>query len=108
MRCCYHNVESGIASHRHAPDSQTTDDILRRAELLNKEGDFEVLSVQVGLRPGRKGGARVEIESLDGLVVCHTYGHSGAGCQNSVGSANKVVQLLEKWFQETEVGENKP
>lgn len=50
----------------------------------------------------------MEIESLNGLVVCHTYGHSGAGCQNSVGSANKVVQLLEKWFQETKVGENKP
>jgi D-amino-acid oxidase len=94
------------------PDLQTTDDILRRAkewapELLNKEGEFEVLSVQVGLRPGRKGGARVEIESLDGLVVCHAYGHAGAGYQNSVGSANKVVQLLEKWFQETKIGESK-
>jgi hypothetical protein len=91
-------------------DPQTTQEILHRAkewvpELLNKEGEFEILSVQVGLRPGRKGGARVEIESLDGFVVCHAYGHGGAGFQNSVGSANKVVQLLENWFQETEISE---
>jgi D-amino-acid oxidase len=87
------------------PDQETTKEILRRArewapELLNKEGEFEVLSEQVGLRPGRKGGPRLEIETLDGLVVCHAYGHAGAGYQNSVGSANKVVQLFEKYFQE--------
>jgi D-amino-acid oxidase len=90
-------------------DPQTTDEILRRAkewvpELLNKNGEFEVLSSQVGLRPGRKGGARVEIENLDGFVVCHAYGHAGSGYQNSVGSANKVVRLLEKWFRETKTG----
>ena len=85
-------------------DPQITDEILLRAkewapELLNKEGEFEVLNVQVGLRPARKGGARVEIESVDGYVVCHAYGHSGAGYQNSVGSAKKVVRLLHEWFQ---------
>jgi D-amino-acid oxidase len=90
-------------------DPQTTEEILRRAkewapELLNKNGEFEVLSVQVGLRPGRKGGARVEIESLNGAIVCHAYGHAGAGYQNSVGSANKVVGLLEKHFQDGKSG----
>jgi len=91
------------------PDLQTTEEILCRAkewapELLNEKGEFEVLSVQVGLRPGRKGGARVEIENLDGVTVCHAYGHGGAGYQNSVGSANKVVQLLEKHFGEVKSG----
>jgi D-amino-acid oxidase len=94
------------------PDPQTTEEILRRAkewapELLNKNGEFQVLSAQVGLRPGRKGGARVEIESLDGVIVCHAYGHAGAGYQNSVGSANKVVRLLEKCFQEAKSGLSK-
>src|SRR5262249_34548060 len=47
------------------PDPATTDEILRRAkewapELLNDKGEFEVLGVQVGLRPARKGGAKVE------------------------------------------------
>jgi glycine/D-amino acid oxidase-like deaminating enzyme len=91
------------------PDLQTTEEILRRAkewapELLNQKGEFDVLSTQVGLRPGRKGGARVEIENLDGIVICHAYGHAGAGYQNSVGSANKVVKLLEEHFQEAGSG----
>jgi glycine/D-amino acid oxidase-like deaminating enzyme len=83
------------------PDPKTTEEILRRAkewapELLNEKGEFEVLSQQVGLRPGRKGGARVEIEEVGKFVVCHAYGHAGAGYQNSIGSANKVVGLLQK------------
>jgi glycine/D-amino acid oxidase-like deaminating enzyme len=95
----------GIGDWNAEPDPQTTEEILRRAkdwapELLNKNGEFEVLSVQVGLRPGRKGGVRVEIENLDEIVVCHAYGHAGAGYQNSIGSANKVVRLLEKHFRD--------
>ena len=79
-------------------------------ELLNWKGEFEVLSEQVGLRPGRKGGARVEIEELEAgeLVVCHAYGHAGAGYQNSIGSAQKVVRLLGEFFGEsTKVAEAK-
>ncbi|KAE9366356.1 nucleotide-binding domain-containing protein [Stipitochalara longipes BDJ] len=88
------------------PDPKTTEEILRRAkewapELLNEKGEFDVLNEQVGLRPGRKGGARVEIEELDGFLVCHAYGHAGAGYQNSIGSANKVVGLLKKHFGES-------
>jgi D-amino-acid oxidase len=85
------------------PDSKTTRRILENAkkwapELLNAKREFDVVSVQVGLRPGRMGGARVELEELGGFVVCHSYGHAGAGYQNSVGSARKVVKLLHKHF----------
>jgi D-amino-acid oxidase len=88
------------------PDQKTTEEILTTAkewapELLTKDGEFEVLSEQVGLRPARKGGARVEIENLDGYVVCHAYGHAGSGYQNSIGSANKVVRLLDNLFNGT-------
>ena len=50
------------------------------------------------LRPYRKGGAWVEVEHLeeDGIVVIHAYGHGGAGFQNSIGSANKVLRLLRE------------
>ena len=49
-------------------------------ELLNEQGSHEVLKVGVGLRPGRKGGARVELEQgTDGPVIAHAYGHAGAG-----------------------------
>ena len=48
-------------------------------ELLGEDGEFGVLAVQVGLRPTREGGPRVELEVLDGKLVIHEYGHSGAG-----------------------------
>lgn len=71
-------------------DEKMTQSILDRCrpiapELLNVNGDFEVLSVQVGLRPSRKGGPKVEIETVDVAgkgapkFICHNYGHHGAG-----------------------------
>ena len=49
-------------------------------ELLGENGEFEVLSVQCGLRPGREGGARVAKETVERrFKVVHSYGHAGAG-----------------------------
>ncbi|MCJ1282259.1 hypothetical protein MMC26_001582 [Xylographa opegraphella] len=49
-------------------------------ELLAKNGEFELLGVQVGLRPARKGGPCVAAEVLGGgELIIHEYGHSGAG-----------------------------
>ena len=82
------------------PDEQTTREILEGCkalapELLGVDGEFEVLKVQVGLRPSREGGARVESEVVDGRWrVLHAYGHSGAGYQNSVGVARKLLRML--------------
>lgn len=91
------------------PDAETTGEILRRAkrwapELLDGQGEFKVLGEGVGLRPGRWGGPRVEVEEVGGRVVCHAYGHAGAGYQNSVGSAGTVVRLLGEWFRNMEKG----
>lgn len=67
-----------------APSDEVTREILGRCkrwcpELLDERGEFEVVSVQVGLRPEREGGPRVEVERVGGRVVCHAYGHAGAG-----------------------------
>ena len=49
-------------------------------ELLGDNGEFEVLSAQCGLRPGREGGARVAKEMVEPrFKVVHSYGHAGAG-----------------------------
>lgn len=49
-------------------------------ELSGQDGKFEVLSVQCGLRPARKGGPRVEHELVgEDILVVHAYGHAGAG-----------------------------
>ncbi|TAQ85753.1 hypothetical protein B7494_g5938 [Chlorociboria aeruginascens] len=89
-----------------AVDEELSGEILARVrsegmagELLRK-GEFEVLGTQVGFRPGREGGPRVEVEKenegkVEGVWVLHSYGHAGAGYQNSVGCAEKVVHLIE-------------
>lgn len=64
-------------------------------ELLNEQGEFTMIGTGVGLRPGRKGGARVELERMDDLIVVHAYGVAGAGYQNSIGLARKVLRLLQ-------------
>ena len=49
-------------------------------ELLDAKGEFEVLSAQCGLRPGRQGGARFAKEMIERrFQVVHSYGHAGAG-----------------------------
>lgn len=73
--CVYRNKEV---------DKKTTEAILRRAkvlgpELMNAEGEFDVVSEQVGFRPSREDGPRVELAEIDGKRVVHSYGHSGAG-----------------------------
>lgn len=85
-----------------AVDQDVTKAILDRCSrivpelLTGPEGGFEVVSVQCGLRPGRKGGHRMEKEAVAGKKVVHAYGHSGGGYQNSVGSARLVVELVNE------------
>lgn len=102
-------------AHNHSPipDLALTSRILTRIkdlhladELLTGPGEsFEIISEQVGFRPGRKGGPRVEVEDGDGIVerkgkvdglwVVHSYGHAGGGYQASIGCAEKVVGLVQ-------------
>jgi glycine/D-amino acid oxidase-like deaminating enzyme len=90
------------------PDPEISAGIIERCRNVwpdLKNAEIEVLSEQVGLRPGRKGGVRVEVEKVgisDGVVVevIHQYGHAGAGFQNSIGSARKVLHLVEQICEE--------
>lgn len=60
---------------------------------------FDVVQSRVGLRPGREGGTRVELEKLDkGRTVVHNYGHGGFGYQCSWGCSMEVVELVNKAF----------
>lgn len=82
-------------------DKEITSKILERGkencpELLGKDGQFEVLRVNVGRRPARKTGVRIEVEERKDGVVVHQYGHGGGGVQNSYGSAVLAVRLLDK------------
>ena len=89
------------------PDERETEWLLREGRSVapdlfkGEEGRGEVVGVNVGLRPSRRGGARVELEMLEtGEVVVHQYGHDGAGYQNSIGSAEKAIGLLGNFWEQ--------
>lgn len=83
-------------------DPEITSKILERNSYLVPElqtgpdGGFEIISVQCGLRPGRKGGPRMELEHVGEKKVVHAYGHASGGYQNSIGSARLVVRLVDE------------
>ncbi|KAH7076066.1 hypothetical protein FB567DRAFT_152343 [Paraphoma chrysanthemicola] len=97
------------------PDEWITKGIIERCRNVwpeMRDSGIEVVATQVGLRPGREGGVRIEVENvdveLDGRVnerkgkengtvrVVHQYGHAGAGYQLSLGSAGKVVRIVKE------------
>ncbi|TGO16970.1 hypothetical protein BTUL_0022g00720 [Botrytis tulipae] len=100
------------------PDHELSSRIIQRLkdigwaeDLQNEKGEVEVLDTYVGFRPGRKGGARVEVEGrnsgrivegdgkgrakkVEGVHVIHNYGHGSGGYQCSIGCAEEVVELV--------------
>lgn len=82
-------------------DEKLGNDILKRCcELcpeLGRPEDLQVIAKNVGLRPSRKGGPRIEIERRTwSIPVVHCYGHSGAGYQSSWGTGERVLELVQK------------
>jgi len=70
-----------------------------RPEIASGNGiaGLSVIRHAVGLRPARKGGVRLEKETLDGsTTIVHNYGHGGYGYQSSYGYAAGVVELVSE------------
>ncbi|KAF7300704.1 Nuclear export factor [Mycena chlorophos] len=98
------------------PRPETTLDILKRGFSLcpelappevraQREATIEDLTPLIieegcGLRPGRKGGIRLEVEWVRNVPVVYNYGHGGYGYQSSWGSATLALELLEKALAE--------
>lgn len=81
--------------------NEDTEGLISRArvlypELVSPEGNIDIVKVNVGFRPGRKGGSRVECERIDGLKIVHAYGIAGMGYEASVGMSQHVLQLLHE------------
>jgi D-amino-acid oxidase len=57
---------------------------------------LSVIRHGVGLRPGRKGGVRIEKEKIGDLWIVHNYGHAGWGYQGSYGCSERVVELVKE------------
>lgn len=62
-----------------------------------KTGELDILRINVGFRPARNGGVRLEKEDLDtgtGKVsIVHCYGFGGSGVEMSWGAAEKTAEL---------------
>ncbi|KAJ1033406.1 hypothetical protein NDA13_001397 [Ustilago tritici] len=60
--------------------------------------DIDVVGVNVGLRPARRDGARLEraLQDIDEVKVIYNYGYGGAGYQASWGAALDAKQLVEE------------
>ena len=64
-------------------------------EFVTKVQDFEVVCDNVGRRPFREGGTRIEVEHLsERQCIVHAYGSGGRGYELSWGIANEVAQLV--------------
>ncbi|ODV88052.1 hypothetical protein CANARDRAFT_193881 [[Candida] arabinofermentans NRRL YB-2248] len=94
-------------------DEDQVDRILARAskyapELIDPElgnnTELEIVRKQVGFRPARTGGYRIELDETtiitttsdnnDKTPVVHCYGHGGAGYQSSWGSSELVTRII--------------
>ncbi|KAF2813020.1 FAD dependent oxidoreductase [Mytilinidion resinicola] len=81
-------------------DLEFAEDIMRRCcalcPELGKPEELQVISHGVGLRPSRKGNARIEGEQRGSVLVVHNYGASGAGYQASWGMAARGVDIAKQ------------
>ncbi|KAF6822734.1 putative FAD dependent oxidoreductase [Colletotrichum plurivorum] len=85
-----------------AVDLDLRDDILRRVHEHassvfkgNKVENVEIIRHNVGFRPARMGGVRVEKERIGGQNVVHAYGVGGGGYVFSFGVARAAGALVD-------------
>jgi D-amino-acid oxidase len=76
------------------PDQIIADETVARAAVATPAvADAAVLGIEVGLRPGRPNGVRLEAEHVGSTTVVHNYGHDGSGVCWSWGCAADAVAL---------------
>lgn len=79
------------------PRDWDSDALMARGRVLFPElmcdGKFRVARVNVGFRPARRGGSRVEVERSPYGPVIHAYGLGGMGYETSLGVATHALKL---------------
>ncbi|GME76551.1 unnamed protein product [Ambrosiozyma monospora] len=70
--------------------------------LLNFKGELDIVREQVGFRPGRVGGPRIELDQKwthdNGVALIHNYGHEGSGFLASWGSSARVLNATNDFL----------
>ncbi|WP_255947899.1 FAD-dependent oxidoreductase [Streptomyces odontomachi] len=95
-----HSCILGGTADENAWDETPGDEVSARirrrcTELDPRLAGARALEQRVGLRPVRRGGVRLELDTLaDGTPCVHNYGHGGAGVTLSWGCADEVTDLV--------------
>lgn len=77
------------------PRESDTQRLLKSAAKIFPDLDTsQLVRINVGFRPLRRGGSRIASTSHDGLLVVHAYGLGGMGYETSVGVAKHALALL--------------
>lgn len=58
------------------------------------DGELDIRNINVGFRPAREGGSRVEIELVTEGKIVHAYGAGGMGYELSYGMGQEVLKLV--------------
>ena len=86
-------------------DKEATKGILERARFHFPEfRNAKVLTPVVCIRPGRKGGVRLDTVSAGFFTVVNNYGHGGGGWSVCYGCATEVANLVDDNFCRVDAG----
>lgn len=55
-----------------------------------------IIGTNVGIRPYRKNGVRIELQSIQDKQIIHNYGYGGSGLTLSFGGAKEVLDILSQ------------
>lgn len=81
------------------PKEEDTQLLISRARVLYPElfidGEIDIRNINVGFRPARIGGMRVDVEKCPKGTVVHAYGAGGMGYELSYGVGKEVLKLVE-------------
>ncbi len=88
-----------VNDFQNTPKEEDTKQLIERSRALYPEifidGELDIKNINVGFRPAREGGIRIEIEKVGKQYIVHDYGFGGMGYELSRGSAEEVLKLVE-------------
>ena len=89
-----------VGDMEERPRAETREKLLRQAvetfpDFVKTVEGFEIVRDNVGRRPFREGGMRLEREDRGRKTIVHAYGIGGRGYETSWGIAERVSELLD-------------
>ncbi|KAJ1965597.1 D-amino acid oxidase [Dipsacomyces acuminosporus] len=91
LRNCLSLCPQLLGGHYGYPPRFTNEVSAEDIEALRSK----IIRVNVGFRPSRRDGPRLEVERMNNVTVLHNYGQTSFGYQTSWGYASAAVRMLD-------------